>query len=150
VARLHSLPFPPDSFDRIVAITVLCFVEDGASAFREMTRVLRPGGRLVVAELGKASIWAAIRRLRGRLGNPVWRHARFRTAGDLRRLAHQAGLGVQLLRGAIYYPPCGAAARLLGPLDRHVGRLTTFGAAFLVLAAAKPTRRSETDGEQAR
>lgn len=150
VATVQSLPFPSGSFDRVVAITVLCFVEDGAPTFRETARVLRPGGRLVVGELGKSSTWAAVRRLRGWLGNAMWRYARFRTAGDLRRLAHEAGLVVEALRGAIYFPPCGKAARLLGPLDRDIGRLTTFGAAVLVLAAARPAQWSENDVEHLR
>jgi len=84
------------------------------------------------------STWAAVRRIRGWLGNPVWCQARFRTPHELRRLADGAGLVVEVLQGAIYYPPCGLAARLLGSFDRHIGRSTTFGAAFLALAATKP------------
>jgi SAM-dependent methyltransferase len=34
-------------FDRVVAVTVLCFVCDAERAIAEMTRVLKPGGRLV-------------------------------------------------------------------------------------------------------
>ncbi|MFP4004939.1 MAG: class I SAM-dependent methyltransferase [Alphaproteobacteria bacterium] len=134
----QSLPFAPESFDRVVTITLLCFVEDGTSVLREMARVLRPRGRLIIGELGKRSMWAALRRMRGRRGHPVWRQARFRTAGELRHLAEEAGLRVDALRGAIYYPPCGLAARLLAPVDRPLGRLTTFGAAFLALSATKP------------
>ena len=70
----------------------------------------------------------------------VWRQARFRTAHELRRLADGAGLVVEALQAAIYYPPCGLAARLLGSVDRHIGRLTTFGAAFLAVAATKPAK----------
>ncbi|MDH3713043.1 MAG: class I SAM-dependent methyltransferase [Gammaproteobacteria bacterium] len=138
VATAQALPFPPKAFDLVVAVTVLCFIEDGASTLREMGRVLRPGGRLVIGELGKWSTWAAGRRMRGWLGNPVWRHACFRSAHELRDLADQAGFVVETLRGAIYYPPFGPAARLLGPVDRDIARLTTFGAAFLALAITKP------------
>jgi ubiquinone biosynthesis O-methyltransferase len=138
VAAVQSLPFPPEAFDRVVAVTVLCFVADAGTALREMARVLRPGGRLVIGELGKWSMWAAERRIRGWFGNCVWRQARFRTPGELLHLADGAGLVAEALQGAIYYPPCGLAARLLAPLDRHVGRSTAFGAAFLAVAATKP------------
>jgi SAM-dependent methyltransferase len=135
------LPFSAESFDVVAAITILCFVPDAAPVFHEMARVLRPGGRLVIGELGKWSSWAAMRRMRAWLGSRLWRSARFRTARELRALAKQAGLEPETLRGAIYYPRCGLAARLLAPCDRALGRLTTFGAAFLALAAVKAAGR---------
>jgi ubiquinone biosynthesis O-methyltransferase len=140
VATAQDLPFAPHAFDVVVAVTVLCFVEDAAAVLRETARVLRPGGRLVIGELGRWNTWAAARRIRGWLGNPLWRQARFRTADELRLVAHGAGFLVEALQGAIYYPSCGLAARLFGPVDRHIGRLATFGAAFLALAATKPAK----------
>lgn len=111
--RIESLPFAGASFDVVVAITVLCFVADAAAALRELVRVLRPGGRLVLGELGRWSLWALIRSVRGRLGASTWAAARFRTAGELRALAEQAGLRVTTTRGAVFYPPLGLCARVL-------------------------------------
>jgi ubiquinone/menaquinone biosynthesis C-methylase UbiE len=78
VGTAERLPFAPAAFDRVVAVTVLCFVDDAAPVLGEIGRVLRPGGRLVIGELGQWSTWAAERRLRGWLGHPVWRRARSR------------------------------------------------------------------------
>lgn len=136
--RVERLPFPAASFDVVAAITVLCFVPDAAGAVREMARVLRPGARLVLGELGRWSVWAALRRVRGWLGASTWKAARFRTPRELRALAHEAGLSVTSLRGAVYYPPTDFAARLLAPVDPRLARLTPFGAAFLALGAVKP------------
>ncbi len=138
VAAAERLPFPDGHFERIAAVTILCFVEDAAPLLREMARVLRPGGRLVIGELGKWSSWAAARRIRGWLGSPLWRLGRFRTARELRALAEQAGLAVESLRGAIYYPRCAVLARWMAPLDARFSAMTTVGAAFLALAAVKP------------
>lgn len=136
--RVEELPFPDASFDVVASVTVLCFVGDSGRAVREMTRVLRPGGRLVIGELGRWSTWAALRRMRGWLGSTTWRAARFRTPGELRTLVQQAGLSVTAVRGAVYYPPVNLSARLLAPLDPWLGRVTRFGAAFIVLRAVKP------------
>jgi hypothetical protein len=103
-----------------------------------MARVLRLGGRLVVGDLGRWSLWAASRRLRSWLGSaPMWKGARFRSARELRSLIAAAGLCTEHVAGAIYYPRSAAVANLMAPLDPLLGELTTFGAAFIALRATK-------------
>ncbi len=131
--RIEQLPLADARFDVVVAVTVLCFAADAATAVREMARVLRPRGRLVLGELGRWSTWAATRRLKGWLGASTWKAARFRSAGALRALLEEAGLSVKDLRGAVFYPPIGLCARHLAPLDPWMGRHTTIGAAFIAL-----------------
>lgn len=136
-ANAQALPFESGSFDIVSAVTVLCFVREPEPVMAEMARVLKPGGRLAIGELGRYSFWAAWRHIRGWLGHPTWRAARFRTAGELRDLAAGAGLGVQTVRAAVFYPPVGLAAAMLAPLDRWLGRWIVNGGAFLVLVATK-------------
>jgi 2-polyprenyl-3-methyl-5-hydroxy-6-metoxy-1,4-benzoquinol methylase len=138
--RVERLPFPDPSFDVVVSATVLCSVRDAAGAVRELARVLRPGGRLVLGELGRWSVWAAMRRVRGWLGSTIWKAARFRTVSELRALAEQAGLSVTVICGAVYYPPVGFLARALAPIDSWLGSLTTLGAAFIAPGAVSPSK----------
>ena len=139
----RSLPFGREIFDVVFAVTVLCFVEDAARAVGEMARVLKPGGRIVVGELGRWSLWAASRRLRGWLGSRTWRRARFRSAAELERLLGAAGLVTARVEGAVYYPPMASAARWMAPVDPRLRRLTTWGAAFVAVAAHKPIEARE-------
>jgi SAM-dependent methyltransferase len=136
--QARALPLPDASVDLVVAVTVLCFIDEIAPVFAEIARVLRPGGELVLGELGRTSTWAVGRRVRGWLGSPLWRHGRFRTASELRRAVQRSGLRVDVLRGAIFFPRHALAARALARLDPHLGRHSTLGAAFIALRAEKP------------
>ncbi|MGB5269504.1 MAG: class I SAM-dependent methyltransferase, partial [Eudoraea sp.] len=124
----EHLPFADQSFDVVVAVTILCFVAEAEQTFTEIGRVLRPGGRLVIGELGKWSTWAVRRRIKGWLGSPLWRYGRFRTARELQRLAQVGGLTPGRVHGAIYYPHWGLAARRLARFDKWFGKKSTAGA----------------------
>jgi ubiquinone/menaquinone biosynthesis C-methylase UbiE len=52
--RGESIPFPDDYFDRVVAVVALHHAEDQAQVLREMRRVLRKAGRIVIVELSRA------------------------------------------------------------------------------------------------
>jgi len=138
--RAEQLPFDDASFDVVLAVTVLCFVPDARGAVREMARVLVPGGRVVLGELGRFSVWAAERRVRGWLGERTWRRAQFWSRRELAALAHGAGLHAADVRGCVFFPPLGVAARLVAPVEPLLTRLHAPGAAFLALAADKRER----------
>jgi len=135
--RAEGLPFRDRSFDIVTLITVLAFVPEPALAVREIARVLRTDGRLVLCDLGKRSLWAASRRIPGRLGAEMWKAARFRSASELQTLLQAAQLRVERISGAVYYPPCAVMARVMAPIDPVLGELTTFGGAFLAVRAGK-------------
>jgi demethylmenaquinone methyltransferase/2-methoxy-6-polyprenyl-1,4-benzoquinol methylase len=49
-ANSESLPFPDESFERVIIVDALHHVLDQRITAREMYRVLKPGGRIVVEE----------------------------------------------------------------------------------------------------
>ena len=137
VGDATRLPFVDQTFDLVTTITVLAFVADAEGAVREMARVLKPGGMLVIGELGKWSFWAARRRVRGWLGSRMWRAAAFRTAPRLRALVEAARLRVEHVSGAIFFPPYLPLASRLARWDATLGERTTLGAAFIAVKSRK-------------
>jgi SAM-dependent methyltransferase len=139
VADAAALPFKDNSFDVVTAVTVLCVCDNPKMLVGEMARVLKPGGHLVIGELGRWSLWALSRRLRGLVGNRMWRDTRFFTMAELTALVAGVGMDVQATRGAVYYPPLDMAARLMAPMDCILSQVSgQFGAAFIALFSTKP------------
>lgn len=83
-----NLPYEDASIDGVILTAVLGEIPDRAAALREIRRVLKPGGRLVVGEL---------------FGDP-----HFTSRGSLKRLGATAGLDLAQVSG----PAFGYFARL--------------------------------------
>ncbi|HCC56199.1 MAG TPA: class I SAM-dependent methyltransferase [Solibacterales bacterium] len=132
--RAEALLFEPASFDVVIAVTVLCWVTDRAAAVQEMARVLRPGGIVVIGELGRYSLWA------------LAREAHFWTTDELRHLVQSGHLEFGAVRGGVYYQPSRLVAKWLVPLDSLLSRISPVGAAFLCVRADKPSPGSAREG----
>lgn len=131
-ADVTALPFPDDSFDLSLAVTLLCFVGCPERAVGELVRVTRPGGRVILAELNHSSLWAAWRRGRAWRGSQIWREARFFPPRELACLLRDAGAETARSEAAAYLPP-GAPVWLRAratSYERRARRLGSIGAAF--------------------
>lgn len=50
----EAIPFEDDSFDTAVCTYTMCSVDDQAQVLKEMRRILKPGGKLLFLEHGRA------------------------------------------------------------------------------------------------
>ena len=83
-ADITRIPFPDNAFDLAVSFDVLQVLEPDVAAVREMARVVRPGGRVVLT-------MAALDMLSGD-HSEVWNEYRRYTPRTARALAESAGL----------------------------------------------------------
>lgn len=67
----ENIPFANGQFDTVVCTFTLCSVEDPARVMSEMRRILKPGGRLLFLEHGRAPD-AGVAKWQDRI-EPVWK-----------------------------------------------------------------------------
>jgi ubiquinone/menaquinone biosynthesis C-methylase UbiE len=69
--RGEDIPFADSRFDCVVCTFTLCSVDDPEQVMQELRRILRPGGRMLFLEHGRAPD-ADVRRWQERI-EPVWK-----------------------------------------------------------------------------
>jgi ubiquinone/menaquinone biosynthesis C-methylase UbiE len=133
-----TLPFAAASFDMVTSITAMEFFADPRACLQDMYRIVKPGGRLVVATLGSLSPWAWQRRLKTYFKKSVFRHATFHSLTDLK--TYLAPHAITAWRGIIFVPPFAPAAliRHPDPFERWCQRNIPSLGAFLVVRVDKP------------
>lgn len=88
---VYSLPFPPDSFSIVSSRFVFHHLQDPLAALKEMKRVCKPNGKVVVVDMAPQPAKAAALNAAELLRDPS--HVRALPPDELRGLFEQAGLG---------------------------------------------------------
>lgn len=120
-----ALPFPDSSFDHVLSVAALCFVEDGRQAVAEIVRVARR--RFVIGWLNRSSL---LYREKGRQGGSgAYRGARWHTAAELREFFTGLPVRSLKLRSAIFLP---SGTKLARNLEKCVPAVLPWGGMLLV------------------
>lgn len=94
----EHLPYRADTFDYVLMMTVICFLDDPSYVMQETFRVLAKGGYLVLGFMeknGEIALHYRQEKTRGRF----LRFARFLAVDDVARLMEDAGFsGVSVIR----------------------------------------------------
>jgi ubiquinone biosynthesis O-methyltransferase len=103
VGSIMEMPFEDNSFDYVVSSEVIEHIPDANAAIKELYRVLKPGGTLVLTTPNKVwyfAIWFANTfKLRPYQGLENWL-----SQGELRRMLQGAGFQVETMHGIHLFP----------------------------------------------
>jgi len=95
VADAEDMPYPDDSFDTVVSAMSSCTFPDYVAAFREMERVTKPGGRILLFEHGRSSFGPIARRQHRRWVHKTLRSFACRSNREVASDLAEAGLTVE-------------------------------------------------------
>lgn len=86
----EALPFEDGSFDFVLMVTVICFLNDEGKALSEAYRVLKPGGCIVIAFIDKNSPIGKLYEQR-KNEDVFYKEATFYSVEEVSTLLQQAG-----------------------------------------------------------
>ena len=92
LSDMLNLPFRKNSFDKVVSVTTLEFIENAKGAVGELFRVTQKGGCVVVATLNSLSPWALRRKAEAKERHTIFERAIFRSPDELSSLASVEGV----------------------------------------------------------
>ena len=109
-ADILQMPYPDESFDKVVAANVIHLLDDPYKALSELNRVCKPGGRLIIPtymnkeKTGKASGFS---KAIGKAGADFKRQFTFSSYSHFFADAGYQVISCQLIKGRV---PCAVAA----------------------------------------
>lgn len=126
----EQMPFHDRQFDLVLLITVICFVDDVPTLFRELRRVLKTDGQLIIGFINRNS---ALGRMyeRRKEASMFYRDARFYSAEEVASWVEEAGFGSLRFCQTLFSDPSEVSIK-----DPEV-RDGYSGGAFVVLSAQK-------------
>lgn len=93
------------SFDGILMVLTLCFVQNADQALKECLRVLRPGGQLLIGTIPADSPWGRTYIEKAYKGHSIYAMARFRTPAEIVGLAEYAGFIFINAASSLFWKP---------------------------------------------
>jgi len=134
-AVAENLPFNDNTFDFVLMITTICFLDDIEAAFKEAYRVLRPRGSLIIGFIDKNSKLGRQYQQR-KDSNVFYKIANFYSVHDVVFYLKKAGFGNFSFVQTLYHKP--SEITEIEPIKEGYGE-----GSFVVIRAIKMGRKQD-------
>ena len=128
----ENLPLPSNSYDTVLFVTTICFVDDPMVSLREAHRVLRPRGRIIIGFIDADSPIGRLYQEKKK-SSVFYRHARFYTYSQVSDMLLSIGFKNLKVWQTLFKPIEQVNAK--EPVKKGFG-----AGSFLVIRAEKPAK----------
>jgi len=104
-AKAEDRFFEDESFGAVFLIMTLCFVQSPPKVLGEANRILKPGGKVVIAMVPENSHWGKYYQGKKASGHAIYEHANFLGNRELSVLLSDAGFSVETACSTLYQNP---------------------------------------------
>ena len=137
-AKAENLPFDDNAFDFALMVTTICFLEDPLQALKEIRRILRPAGKIIIGMLDKDSPLGKLYETK-KNDSKFYRYAKFYTVKQVLKWLNVSGYNHIKTLQTIFHNP--EAITTIEPLRKGYGE-----GLFVVVSADKSILRVELRG----
>ena len=82
--NVNNLSFDDNTFDGIISMTAFEFIEDAPKALKELLRVVKKGGQVLIGTIAGESSWSELYLSEPFRENTVFKYAKFRTVEEIK------------------------------------------------------------------
>jgi SAM-dependent methyltransferase len=123
--------FEEKSFGTVFLIVTLCFLDFPPDVLKEASRILIPGGKIVLGLVLKESPWGQFYQVKKAQGHRFYKYATFYSCDEIARLLVQAGFVIEKTTSTLFQRP-GKVRRTERPKEGYFQN-----AGFTILMAGK-------------
>lgn len=104
-ARGEDQFFDEETFGTVFVIVTLCFVESPLGVMREVSRILKAGGKVVLGLVLRDSPWGRFYIMKKREGHRFYKHANFYSNSEVKSLLEEAGFAIEKVVSTLFQKP---------------------------------------------
>jgi len=123
--------FEVESFGTVFLVVTLCFLDSPMDVLKETSRILMPGGRIVLGLVLKESPWGQFYQAQKARGHRFYRYATFYTYDEVLALLEQANFSTEKVVSMLFQKP-GKVQRVEKPKEGYFPN-----AGFTIIVADK-------------
>jgi SAM-dependent methyltransferase len=123
--------FDEESFGTIFLITTLCFLDSPVNVLKEASRILIPGGKIVLGIIPRASPWGQYYHQKKLAGHPIYQNATFYRVNQVTQMTIESGFMGERIISTLFQKP-GEVLQMEQPREGFYSE-----AGFVIIVAEK-------------